>query len=103
MRSACQVASASAQPSLTITWAIERIAVPVLPLAAAMAALAVPAMRLLSFGAATDGDGPALLAVAVWPQLSARFTGDEVVLHRIPFTCRDRSALKQVVLERAIE
>jgi putative peptidoglycan lipid II flippase len=49
----------------SVRWAIERIAVPVLPLAAAMAALAVPAMRLLSFGAATDGDGPALLAVAV--------------------------------------
>jgi putative peptidoglycan lipid II flippase len=49
----------------SVRWAIERIALPVLPLAAAMAALAVPAMRLVSFGAATDGDGPELLAVAI--------------------------------------
>jgi putative peptidoglycan lipid II flippase len=49
----------------SVRWAIERIAVPVLPLAAAMVALAGPGMRLVSFGAATDGDGPELLAVAV--------------------------------------
>ncbi len=49
----------------SVRWAIERIAVPVLPLAAAMAALAGPGMRLVSFGAATDGNGPELLAVAV--------------------------------------
>lgn len=49
----------------SVRWAIERIALPVLPLAAAMAALAGPGMRLVSFGAATDGNGPELLAVAV--------------------------------------
>ncbi len=51
--------------STSVRWAIERIALPVLPLAAVMAALAGPGMRLLSFGAATDGNGPELLAVAV--------------------------------------
>jgi putative peptidoglycan lipid II flippase len=51
--------------TVSVRWAIERIALPVLPLAAAMAALAGPAMRLVSFGAATDGNGPALLAAAV--------------------------------------
>jgi putative peptidoglycan lipid II flippase len=49
----------------SVRWAIERISLPVLPLAAAMVALAGPAMRLVSFGAATEGDGPELLAVAV--------------------------------------
>ncbi len=49
----------------SVRWAVERVAVPVLPLTAVMVALAAPAMRLVSFGAATDGDGPVLLAVAV--------------------------------------
>jgi putative peptidoglycan lipid II flippase len=49
----------------SVRWAVERIALPVLPLAAAMVALAGPAMRLVSFGAASDGAGPELLAVAV--------------------------------------
>jgi putative peptidoglycan lipid II flippase len=49
----------------SVRWAIERIALPVLPLAAAMAALAAPAMRLVSFGAATENNGPELLAVAI--------------------------------------
>lgn len=49
----------------SVRWAVERIAVPVLPLAAAMVALAGPAMRLLSFGKATAADGPELLAAAM--------------------------------------
>jgi putative peptidoglycan lipid II flippase len=49
----------------SVRWAVERIAVPVLPLAAAMVALAGPAMRIVSVGNATEGNGPELLAVAV--------------------------------------
>lgn len=49
----------------TVRWGLERMAVPVLPIAALLAALSVPAMRAVSFGQAQTGDGPQLLAVAV--------------------------------------
>ena len=49
----------------SVRWAIERIAVPVLPLTAAMVALAGPAMRLVSVANAADGNGPELFAVAL--------------------------------------
>ncbi|MET0727912.1 MAG: lipid II flippase MurJ [Acidimicrobiales bacterium] len=45
-------------------WALERIALYVLPVSAAMVALALPAMRAVSFGE-VDGDGPELLAAAL--------------------------------------
>lgn len=49
----------------SVRWAVERIALPVLPISAAMVALAGPAMRVVSVGRAADGDGPQLIAVAV--------------------------------------
>lgn len=49
----------------SVRWAIERISLPVLPLTAAMVALAPPAMRLVSFGKNAEGTGPELLAVAI--------------------------------------
>ncbi|MGN6693031.1 MAG: lipid II flippase MurJ [Aquihabitans sp.] len=49
----------------SVRWAIERIALPVLPLTAAMVALAVPAMRFLSFGEADTARGAELQAVAI--------------------------------------
>lgn len=48
----------------SVRWATERIALWVLPVSAAMVALATPAMRLVSFGE-TGGDGARLLAAAV--------------------------------------
>jgi putative peptidoglycan lipid II flippase len=49
----------------SVRWAVERVAVPVLPLTAAMVALAGPAMRLVSYGSATENNGPVLLATAL--------------------------------------
>lgn len=46
-------------------WALERLAIPVLPISALLVALAAPAMRLVSFGQAATGDGPQLLAAAL--------------------------------------
>ncbi|MEX2588507.1 MAG: lipid II flippase MurJ [Actinomycetota bacterium] len=48
----------------SVRWALERIALFVLPVTAAMAALALPGMRLVAFGEAAD-QGPRLLAAAV--------------------------------------
>jgi len=50
---------------MSVRWSLERMAIPVLPIAALLAALSVPAMRAVSFGQAQSGDGPHLLAVAV--------------------------------------
>jgi putative peptidoglycan lipid II flippase len=46
-------------------WALERLAVPILPISALLVALAGPGMRLVSFGEAATGDGPELLAAAL--------------------------------------
>lgn len=46
-------------------WALERLAIPILPISALLVALAAPAMRLVSFGQAATGDGPELLAAAL--------------------------------------
>jgi putative peptidoglycan lipid II flippase len=48
----------------SLRWSLERMALLVLPATAAMAALALPAMRLVSFGE-TSGTGSGLLAAAV--------------------------------------
>ncbi|MFZ6002673.1 MAG: lipid II flippase MurJ [Actinomycetota bacterium] len=48
----------------SIKWSLERMALLVLPVSAAMAALALPAMRAVSFGA-VGADGPGLLAAAL--------------------------------------
>ncbi|HEY9557334.1 MAG TPA: lipid II flippase MurJ, partial [Acidimicrobiales bacterium] len=48
----------------SIRWSLERMALFVLPVSAAMAALALPAMRIVSFGEAAES-GPELLAAAV--------------------------------------
>lgn len=49
----------------SVRWAVERIALPMVPISIVAAVLAGPAMRLASVGAAQDGDGPALLAAAL--------------------------------------
>jgi putative peptidoglycan lipid II flippase len=49
----------------SVRWALERMALFVLPVSAAMAALALPAMRVVSFGQASGGDSPVLLAAAL--------------------------------------
>jgi putative peptidoglycan lipid II flippase len=49
----------------SVRWAADRIAAWILPISAAMVALAAPAMRVVSFGEASQGDGPELLAVAL--------------------------------------
>jgi putative peptidoglycan lipid II flippase len=48
----------------TVRWALERMALFVLPVTGLMMALALPAMRAVSFGETTD-QGPGLLAAAV--------------------------------------
>jgi putative peptidoglycan lipid II flippase len=48
----------------SLRWALDSMAVLVVPVSAAMVALAVPGMRLVAFGQATDG-GVALLAAGV--------------------------------------
>jgi putative peptidoglycan lipid II flippase len=48
----------------TVRWSMERMAVLVLPVTAAMVALALPGMRVVSFGQASD-NGPGLLAAAL--------------------------------------
>jgi putative peptidoglycan lipid II flippase len=48
----------------SLRWAVERMALLVVPASAAMAALALPAMRLVSFGAAGD-QGSEVLAAAL--------------------------------------
>jgi putative peptidoglycan lipid II flippase len=48
----------------SLRWSLERMALLVLPITAAMAALALPAMRIVSFGE-TSGSGSGLLAAAV--------------------------------------
>lgn len=48
----------------SLRWSLERMALLVLPVTAAMASLALPAMRLVSFGATSD-TGSGLLAAAV--------------------------------------
>jgi putative peptidoglycan lipid II flippase len=53
-----------AQVAASLRWALERMAVLVVPATAAMVALAEPAMRLLSFGEA-KGEGSVVLAAAV--------------------------------------
>lgn len=53
-----------AQVAASLRWAQERIALFVLPVTAAMVALALPGMRLLEYGAVTE-DGPELLAAAL--------------------------------------
>lgn len=49
----------------SVRWALERIALSVLPATALMVALAGPAMRVVSVGKASHGQGPELIAVAV--------------------------------------
>lgn len=51
--------------STSVRWALERIALPILPVSVLMVVLAGPAMRLVSFGEATAGEGPELLAAAL--------------------------------------
>jgi putative peptidoglycan lipid II flippase len=53
-----------ARVAASLRWSLERMALLVLPVTAAMAALALPAMRVVSFGE-TSGSGSALLAAAV--------------------------------------
>lgn len=48
----------------TVGWALDRMAVLVVPVSAAMAAVALPAMRVIAFGEA-GGDGTGLIAAAV--------------------------------------
>jgi putative peptidoglycan lipid II flippase len=48
----------------TVRWAIERMALFVLPVTAGMVALSLPGMRLVSFGE-VSGNGPGLLAAAL--------------------------------------
>ena len=48
----------------SVRWSLERMAVFVVPVSAAMVALALPAMRAVSFGEAS-GQGPGLLAAAL--------------------------------------
>jgi putative peptidoglycan lipid II flippase len=48
----------------SIRWALERMALLVIPVSAGMVALALPAMRAVTFGAAED-NGPELLAAAL--------------------------------------
>lgn len=52
------------QVAASLRWALERMALFVLPVTAAMMALAVPGMRLLKYGEVTD-DGTRLLAAAL--------------------------------------
>jgi putative peptidoglycan lipid II flippase len=47
--------SASSAFAATVAWALDRMALLVIPVTAAMMALAVPAMNLVAFGAARDG------------------------------------------------
>lgn len=47
----------------SVRWSLERMALLVVPISAAMVALALPAMRVASFGAASEG--PGLLAAAL--------------------------------------
>jgi putative peptidoglycan lipid II flippase len=49
----------------SVRWSLERMALWVLPVSAGMIALALPAMRVVSFGAASGGRGPGLLAAAL--------------------------------------
>jgi putative peptidoglycan lipid II flippase len=53
-----------ARVAASLRWSLERMALLTLPVTAAMAALALPAMRLVSFGE-TSGSGSGLLAAAV--------------------------------------
>ncbi len=48
----------------SVRWSLERMALFVVPVTAALMALALPSMRIVSFGAATT-DGPELLAAAL--------------------------------------
>ncbi|MBW3591126.1 MAG: hypothetical protein KY393_04665 [Actinobacteria bacterium] len=64
-----ELVSEGAEPDLekfraSVRWALERIALFVLPVTAAMVALALPGMRLVAFGEAAE-QGPRLLAAAV--------------------------------------
>ncbi|MGH9024885.1 MAG: lipid II flippase MurJ, partial [Acidimicrobiia bacterium] len=49
----------------SVRWALDAMAVLVVPVAAAACALALPAMRIVAFGEATRGDGVELLAAGV--------------------------------------
>lgn len=49
----------------SVRWAVERVTLAMVPISLAMVVLSAPAMRLVSLGAASDGDGPTLLAVAM--------------------------------------
>jgi putative peptidoglycan lipid II flippase len=51
--------------SASVRWSIERIALPIVPVSVLMVVLAGPAMRLVSFGEASAGQGPELLAAAL--------------------------------------
>ena len=57
----------------SVQWSLERMALLVLPVSAAMAALALPAMRFVAFGESADGGAPLLaaalasLAVGLFP------------------------------------
>ncbi|MCB0959605.1 MAG: hypothetical protein KDB04_08790 [Acidimicrobiales bacterium] len=49
----------------SVRWAVERIALALVPVTAVLVAVAAPAMRIVSVGRAGVGDGPALLAAAL--------------------------------------
>jgi putative peptidoglycan lipid II flippase len=49
----------------SLRWAGDAMAVATLPLAAGLAAMSLPIMSVLAFGAASTGDGPELLAAAL--------------------------------------
>lgn len=49
----------------SVRWALERVALPILPISALLVALAVPAMHVVAVGRAGTGDGPQLIAAAL--------------------------------------
>ncbi len=74
----------------SVRWALERMALFVLPATAALVALAVPAMRIVSFGEASTGDGPALLAAALaWLGLGLLPYGAFLLLARAYYALGD--------------
>lgn len=96
-----ELVSESADPGLekfraSVRWALERIALFVLPVTAAMVALALPGMRLVAFGEAAE-QGPQLLAAAVATLAVGLFPYGGFLLLARAYYALDESRLPGVV------
>ena len=86
----------------SVRWALERMALFVVPVTAAVVVLAEPAMRAVSFGAATGGEGPALLAAAlVWLAVGLLPYGAFLLLARAYYALGDSRTPGLVALATA--